>query len=142
MRQVVRRGTTFDACDSCGGRWLDEGELEQMIVGIAGGTTTDAAVTAALAAVERPAFFTQGDVDPDITCPRCASVMRKAEFETGGSNVTADRCEACGGFWFDAGESGALAAALQDRLQARGGIWMIAVAALLLGLMMLWLAFG
>ena len=45
---------------------------------------------------------TEGErkTDWDLTCPRDGSVLEKVRV----TDVTVDRCTACGGHWFDAGE--------------------------------------
>ena len=40
-----------------------------------------------------------------ITCPKCGSPMHEQSV----NGVTIDRCEGCGGLWFDHGEAEALA---------------------------------
>lgn len=39
-----------------------------------------------------------------MTCPRCSSALKEAEFE----GVMIDTCEKCGGVWLDSGELGQL----------------------------------
>ena len=134
LRQVVRKGTTIDVCTRCHGKWLDQGELEQLVLaGTRTGATADA-VNAAVAAAERPSFFRAAGLDPEISCPRCAVAMQKVRFESGAAELTADRCETCNGFWLDSGETGALFVFLEEHFPIRPSVWAVVALALGLGL--------
>jgi Zn-finger nucleic acid-binding protein len=122
LRQVVSKGTTIDVCDRCHGRWLDEGELEQLVLS---GTQIGTAETlrGALAAVERRTFFREVEGDSAIACPRCGVAMHKVRFESRGAEAMADRCGKCSGFWLDSGETGALFVFLEENLPVRRVVW-------------------
>jgi Zn-finger nucleic acid-binding protein len=134
LRQVVRKGTTIDVCTGCHGKWLDQGELEQLVLSETRTGATAAALKSALAAVERPSFFHAAGSDPDLACPRCGIAMQKVLFETGGTELTADRCETCEGFWLDPGEAGSLFVFLEENLPVRGGVWALVAVAFAVGL--------
>ena len=141
LRQIVRKGTTIDVCIRCDGKWLDQGELEELISGSARSVASPGAVEKALAATERTSFFHASDRDPEIACPRCGIVMPKVWFESGNAEVTADRCENCHGLWLDSGETGALFAFLEERLPIRRNVWVLVATSLGLGLFTaFWLA--
>jgi Zn-finger nucleic acid-binding protein len=122
LRQVVRQGITIDVCTRCHGKWLDQGELEHLVRAARSGAT-GGALEAALEAAERSTFFRPTGGDPKLACPRCGVTMQKVGFESRGAQLTADRCEACKGFWLDAGETGALFVFLEERLPVRRAVW-------------------
>lgn len=136
LSQVVRKDTTVEVCNQCHGKWLDQGELERLVLGATNIRTTPEALRGAMDAAERPVLFHADASDPDIECPRCNVAMEKVRFESGGAELTADRCATCKGFWFDAGETGALFVFLEERLPVRGIVWALVVAALGLGLLL------
>ena len=132
LRQVMRGGATIDVCDACGGKWLDEGELEQLILAERREGADAARLKTALATAERSAFYKETGREGALVCPRCETGMRKVRFESGGAQLTADRCGSCRGFWLDKGEAGSLFVFLQESLPIRRRIWMLAAAALVL----------
>jgi hypothetical protein len=80
------RGIEIDVCPSCGGIWLDRGELE------------------ALAGTAVPA---QGPPDrglgpPERDCPVCVAKLVKDRY--GRTNVVVDKCPHGDGVWLDQGE--------------------------------------
>ena len=138
LRQIVSKGITIDVCDRCHGRWLDEGELEQLVLA---GTQSATAETlrGALAAVERRAFFREVEGDSALACPRCGVDMHKVRFESRGAEALADRCGKCRGFWLDAGETGALFLFLEENLPVRRVVWAWLAVVLGLALAAYWL---
>ena len=82
---------TYDVCESCGGLWLDKGELDKI------------------------AFQVKGDIEfcakeeakgPPSTkhCPRCAGeVLHKVMF-LGDDAIVLERCDNCNGFWLEGGQ--------------------------------------
>ncbi len=87
-------GVEIDHCPSCGGTWLDGGELEQ-IAGREG--VPPGRITAAL----RDA---KGEKHGGRRCPRCTARLRSVAVH----EVTIDRCPRRHGLWFDPGEMRAL----------------------------------
>lgn len=142
LRQVVRKGTSIEICTGCHGKWLDRGELEQLILSDARTGATKATLRSALAEVERPSFFHAAGSDPELACPRCGIAMQKVRFETGGTELTADRCGNCEGFWLDPGEAGSLFVFLEENLPVRGKVWALVALALALGLSATWWLLG
>ena len=93
IREV--RGAEVDLCGTCGGIFLDRGELNK----VAAATSGD---------LEFSTIHEESFRHPDrfavAACPRCADpAMKKVEFivHTG---IILDYCEACGGFWLDGEE--------------------------------------
>lgn len=86
---------TVDDCKSCGGLFLDRGELGRL--------APDSAVVEELASQlpREP----EGD-GHDLDCPHCASRMQLATVP--GPEVHLDICGGCQGIWFDKDELEAL----------------------------------
>lgn len=81
-----------DHCISCGGIWLDSGELELLLED----------------AVERDVFLSDFQKDQDcsekpLKCPICLRRMEKIRI-TGEQRVCIDRCRHNDGIWLDRGE--------------------------------------
>jgi hypothetical protein len=92
----------IDYCESCGGVWLDSGELEL----IAGSSGNPPASTPA----------DKSNRKSDIKCPKCRIKMIEVYLEEG-AGATVDRCTRGHGLWFDGGE---LAAVLEAQNLAGG----------------------
>ena len=86
-------GVETDHCVSCGGTWLDAGELE-MVVENAGIDPTR--LVEALEAAPRGGKTVR-------RCPRCRKRMRLIHLGPGGE-VVLDNCPAGHGLWLDRGE--------------------------------------
>ena len=84
-------GTTLDFCRSCGGVWLDAGEMAEMMQ---------------LLEAEPPADALQ-PTGTEPACPGCSSPMAELEHPPG-KGVLIDVCTACHGTWLDRGEMGKL----------------------------------
>ncbi|MCD6461248.1 MAG: zf-TFIIB domain-containing protein [Thermoplasmata archaeon] len=75
MKTYIREGVEVDQCVSCGGIWLDRGELESL----AGISPSDKRI---------------------LSCPLCGSPMSILILR----GVEVDHCTGCGGVWLDRGE--------------------------------------
>src|ERR1700730_12976607 len=91
---TISQHMSYDVCESCGGLWLDKGELDKM------------------------AFQVEGDIEycsteevkgPASTkhCPRCAgeplhNVLFLGHYLKDG--IVLERCGNCNGFWLDGGQ--------------------------------------
>ncbi len=84
----------IDNCMSCGGIWLDGGELEALTGSDLPQATHDAALGA-----------------PERDCPVCVDQLIKIRHEPTG--VVIDRCPHGDGIWFDEGELQQIIAAFQ-----------------------------
>ena len=91
-------GVEVDRCGSCGGVWLDKGELG---VYFKDASKFDAALGEALKTAK--ASFRR--------CPRCVKDMLAARLEKAG--VELDSCPNCSGLWLDKGEFDELKKALR-----------------------------
>lgn len=96
-------GVIVDNCASCGGVWLDKGEIYHYV------KDPQRLFKDFAAAYQKP---TQGD----RACPRCLQAMAQAQFLPPGPLI--DACARCGGTWFDAGEIQAVQAMLDHELSA------------------------
>jgi hypothetical protein len=84
----------IDHCLSCGGIWLDAGELELLI----GAFDKAAALTGAFSDLRD----TGGE--PSRKCPICGKLMTKTTTAAGDTALMLDRCPHGHGIWFDDGE--------------------------------------
>ena len=87
---TIAHRLSYDVCDSCGGLWLDRGELDKMAFQVAGDIE----------------YCSQEEVENEQSaknCPRCNLTLRTVKF-LGANDILLDRCENCGGFWLDGGQ--------------------------------------
>ena len=100
---VELEGVEVDCCLSCGGRWLDAGELAWLaeLAGAKPGTISQviAAATAGRRVRRR--------------CPRCGKRLRTIVVAAD-SAIELDRCPKGHGLWFDAGELEAVIGAFHE----------------------------
>jgi Zn-finger nucleic acid-binding protein len=101
-------GVEIDHCLSCGGTWLDTGELDR-IAEIAGAPSVD---LARLVSGAREGKRTRR------RCPRCPAKLREIPLP-GDPPVLADRCPRGHGLWFDRGE---MVAAIRARAGERQAV--------------------
>lgn len=114
---MARHGIELDACEECGGIWLDAGELEVITSGLDPAPGFGAPDEAALRSrVERPAG--SGTEVRYRECVRCREVMTRRNFGTI-SGVIVDECRRHGVF-LDAGELEAVEAFLRAGGRAVG----------------------
>jgi Zn-finger nucleic acid-binding protein/uncharacterized protein YxjI len=87
-----------DGCPTCGGVWLDQGELQRL-----------AREPGALVQVDRtflPVAQAAQEV-PSHQCPRCEKPLSPVEFDAF-RGIRLDKCKACGGVFLDHGEPTAI----------------------------------
>ena len=82
-----------DHCTTCGGIWLDTGELELLF--------DDAQQAQQLVTSFRRASDTAEKIR---RCPICLKKMTKIFVGSGGESVVIDKCSKSHGLWFDRGE--------------------------------------
>lgn len=92
-------GVEIDHCISCGGTWLDGGEMEQIaeLAGAEPGKLSDALVRGG------------GGKHGKRVCLRCPSKLRVVSVE----KIEIDRCPYGHGLWFDRGELKAVIASFE-----------------------------
>ena len=113
-----------DACDTCGGMWLDQGELERVESNIVNDYSE------ALKRVPRGTInameMARQEAAPDRTCPKCGGTMEKREHGYC-SQIIVDVCPACRGVWLDRGELAALEVfferSRENTAEIRKGFW-------------------
>lgn len=91
-----RGNVLIDFCELCSGIWLDKDELEKLVA--YKGTDKDVEKLKSLLSKDTEVVAGEG-----ISCPACNKIMQKVKFMTP-DNIIADKCAACQGIWFDAGE--------------------------------------
>jgi Zn-finger nucleic acid-binding protein len=100
-------GVEIDRCVTCGGTWLDAGELEQIteLAGVSPGRLSEALDSAT------------GGKHGKRRCPRCG---RKLRLITIGDEpaVEVDRCPRGDGLWLDADEMQAVITSCADEEEA------------------------
>jgi len=101
-------GVEIDHCVSCGGTWLDAGELEQ-IAALAGAPPLDDT---------RGVQDAGGGRRTRRRCPRCPARLREVALR-GEPPVMVDRCPRGHGLWLDRGE---LIAAIRSRAGEREAV--------------------
>jgi hypothetical protein len=84
---------TIDRCESCGGIWLDAGELDRLL-----------AVKDAPQKVDTGRAFSSSQAQAAIRkCPRDGTLLTSLAHHQQ-KHVTIDRCSSCMGIFLDAGE--------------------------------------
>ncbi|HEY3446967.1 MAG TPA: protein kinase [Myxococcales bacterium] len=97
-------GVVVDGCSTCGGIWLDEGEMQQLANRPAG--------LVAMARLYKPT----GEWDlaeRERGCPRCRTGLEPYEFNSL-RGIWLDRCATCRGLFLDHGEAEAIEARLRQ----------------------------
>lgn len=111
-REKHASGMELDRCPSCGGVWLDPGELERLEAyarehkkNIDPYAKAVDQVRRAFAHAHRPISSTPEEApEPDIlSCPACDGPMLPREWSIG-TLVDVDICLECRGIWLDPGE--------------------------------------
>ncbi len=114
MEKRRARGVLLDYCPSCSAIWLDGGELDALRMGRARSESELAEQEREESAHEQGRAVTVSSL-----CPRCQREMSIAFF----GDVEVDRCDGCGGLYFEQGELPAVLAAQRmgplERLWAR-----------------------
>ncbi|MCM2372139.1 TFIIB-type zinc ribbon-containing protein [Aporhodopirellula aestuarii] len=105
-----------DQCPSCGGVWLDAGEL-QALQQLA--ERDHKTYLRRIDIIARAYEFARQETRPEITCPKCGGRLEAGEYVYC-SQIMIDRCVDCAGVWLDKGELAALEqffeeAALQEQ---------------------------
>ena len=82
-------GVVLDFCDECSGIWFDKNELASYIE-----LSMDIPEITEMKKAARKT---------DLICPKCEGALEELPFSTK-TNILVDRCEKCGGIFFDSGE--------------------------------------
>ncbi len=82
-------GVVVDFCTSCKGVWFDKNELAQYIE-----------ISKDIPELDE---MKEAAKDTDLICPKCNGFLEELPFSSK-SKLMIDRCQECGGIFFDAGE--------------------------------------
>jgi len=96
------QGIEVDRCPSCGGMWLDYGELDQL---------EDTVFDQDKLKGSLKARSFQGEV----TCPKCSGQMQRFYYRS--YNLELDFCEQGHGWWLDAGEEKQVLELMEQRIK-------------------------
>ena len=94
MAVLELHGVEIDYCFSCGGIWLDSGELEELI-----GNEEES-----LKIMKSFKDVTLTNKEKKRPCPICGKAMKKVEVPLSESPVILDKCPKEHGIWFDKDE--------------------------------------
>ena len=101
LEQKTADDITVDVCKGgCGGIWFDNFELKKF-------DEPHESAGEALLDIERDESILV-DRTKRLKCPKCDDVVMMRHFFSVKKNVEIDECPSCAGFWFDAGELGAI----------------------------------
>ncbi len=82
-------GVVVDFCEKCSGIWFDKNELAHYIE-----------LSMDIPEITR---MKKSARKTDLLCPGCEGTLEELPFSTK-TNILVDRCEKCGGIFFDSGE--------------------------------------
>jgi len=94
MAVLELHGIEIDYCFSCGGIWLDAGELEYLM----GDSEKSAEILKSFQDV------TNSSKEKKRPCPICGKAMKKVSVSTSESEIIIDKCPKEHGIWFDKDE--------------------------------------
>ena len=123
--RVYEADIQVDECESCGGMWLDKGELEQIQETI---EHDHSAELRAMPDTTVAAYREARDLRPagSLRCPSCEAEMSAREYAYC-SQIWVDVCPDCEGVWLEAGELRQLEVfferAKSDTRQIRKSFW-------------------
>lgn len=98
MRTIEYEGIHIETCPSCGGEWLDSGELKKVVNVRQTRFTSEERREMAQAAKITPII--PADHDRNLTCPKCRGQTDAVNYG-GDSGIVIDKCTGCGGIWLD-----------------------------------------
>lgn len=101
MQTITYEGIQIESCGSCGGEWLDAGELGHVVR--ARETLFSPEERRAVAAATAITPVDLMGEDRNLTCPKCGGLTDARNYG-GDSGMVIDRCSECGGIWLDADE--------------------------------------
>ena len=93
-------GVEVDLCESCGGCWLDSGELKQ-IVDIRE-NTFNAEEVSLVRGINEQVFHDKEDKQKELACPKCGELMNRFNYAST-TGILIDKCSEHG-IWFDQNE--------------------------------------
>jgi Zn-finger nucleic acid-binding protein len=104
-RQNYESTIDVDMCPTCGGMWLDQGELERVQATVERNYSGELSRFPDLIGAAQTMAFAKSR--PLVACPGCQREMERREHGYC-SLILIDVCPSCRGVWLDAGEMRAL----------------------------------
>lgn len=101
LREIDYEGIRIETCSSCGGEWLDSGELGHVVA--AREVRFDEGERRAVAAAVKITPVNLQDADRDLTCPKCGGQTDALNYG-GDTGIVIDKCTGCRGIWLDGAE--------------------------------------
>ncbi len=101
LRTTTYEGIDIETCGSCGGEWIDSGELGKITRIREVKFPPEARRAIAESTTITPVILE--DVDRDLKCPKCSGVTDALNYG-GDTGIIIDRCTQCRGIWLDRDE--------------------------------------
>jgi Zn-finger nucleic acid-binding protein len=101
MRTVEYEGVQVEACDACGGHFLDADELGMIVRRREEQFSPEACQ--AIAEAGPIEGVPMPELEREVECPACSGAMMPFNYSND-SGIILDRCPDCGGYWLDAKE--------------------------------------
>ncbi|HUU97321.1 MAG TPA: zf-TFIIB domain-containing protein [Phycisphaerae bacterium] len=101
VEATTYEGVQIETCPSCGGEWLDAGELRQIAKAREVRFTEEE--RRAIGEVPPVTGVTLEDVERGLRCPKCTGTTEPINYGYD-SGIVIDRCKSCRGIWLDGGE--------------------------------------
>jgi len=101
LEQIDYEGIHIETCPSCGGEWLDAGELAH--INEAREKRFDPDEIKALANTEPMHGLPLEAIDRVVPCPKCGTETDPVHYG-GDTGIVIESCPLCGGIWLDAAE--------------------------------------
>jgi len=101
LNGVDHEGVHIATCPSCGGDWLDAGELGAIVKARKG--RFDQAECLKMAQAAKITGVKLRTLDRHLTCPSCGGTTHPVNYGDD-SGIIIDKCGQCGGVWLDKGE--------------------------------------
>lgn len=101
LQGIDYQGVHIETCPTCGGDWLDAGELGSIVE--ARKMRFDEKECLAIAQAAKITGVKLNTLDRHLTCPKCGGTTNPVNYgdDTG---MIIDKCPRCGGVWLDRGE--------------------------------------
>ncbi|MEW6360461.1 MAG: zf-TFIIB domain-containing protein [Planctomycetota bacterium] len=119
LRQERYEGVTIDVCAGCGGVWLDEGELEQIV------ERRERAFAAEevnrVPGAREPVMIRKEEMGEGCRCPICGTPCRRSNYAYT-SGIIVDTCPRKDGVWLDESELEKIQIVVEEWEKKRGEI--------------------
>ena len=101
LATIDYEGIQIETCQSCGGQWLDDSELEHVVKVREVKFTPEQ--RRAIAEATSITGIKLEEVHRDLPCPKCGGTTNAINYG-GDSGIIIDKCVLCAGIWLDQGE--------------------------------------